>query len=112
MTMMARGSSVAVVRGDKPADTRVTRTKAVIIIDEILPDRHRVAPAAHRLDDQRAIRFARCLRSLKTLLMSGEGPSGPRRRQRLGLATRGRFSAVHQWPVLGVHRGYRGLGSI
>jgi len=40
--------------------------------------------------------------------MSGEGPSRPRRRQRLGLAIAGgRFSGVHQWPVLGVHRGDR-----
>src|SRR6185437_10253496 len=46
------------------------------------------------------------LDSLKTLLMSGEGPSRPRRRQRLGLARAGgRFSGLHQWPVLGVNRG-------
>src|SRR6185437_1909105 len=186
--------SVFAQRGDKAADTRVARGEAVII-DEVLPDRHRIATAAHRLEDQRAIRLARararraagwrrawgrgvgghlhrggriwrwphgrpsagaphrdagrpqigarrlaadarcrfdaaqrppeaaeredCCRldSLKTLLMSGEGPSRPRRRQRLGLAIAGgRFSGVHQWPVLGVHRGarlaYSALGAL
>ena len=37
---------------------------------------------------------------------AGEGPWAPRRRQRLGrYVVSGRFSGVHQWPVLGVHRG-------
>ena len=40
---------------------------------------------------------------------AGVGTCIPRRRQRLGrYACGGRFSGVHQWPVLGVHRGLYG----
>jgi len=67
-----------------------------------------VVPSMRRSDHPRRPSARTCCRldSLKTLLMSGEGPSRPRRSQRLGLAIAGgRFSGVHQWPVLGVHRG-------
>src|SRR6185437_8904475 len=72
-----------------------------------------VVASMRRSDHPRRPSARTCCRldSLKTLLMSGEGPSRPRRRQRLGLAIAGgRFSGVHQWPVLGVHRG--GLDSL
>ena len=168
--MMARGSTGggAAQRGHEAAHAGVASGKAMLI-DEILPDRHRVAAPVHRLDDELPIRLARagrgraagrfawrvavttgsgrgsrwtplvvagfgggqtfgrppvrrtgipaafkyalavsrrtpvaasmrrrdqpsrpsartccCVCSLKTLLMSGEGPCGPLRRQRLG----------------------------
>src|SRR6185437_9162572 len=68
-----------------------------------------VVASMRRSDHPRRPSARTCCRldSLKTLLMSGEGPLRPRRRQRLGLASAGgRFSGVHQWPVLGVHRGW------
>ena len=45
-------------RGDKAADTGVAPGKPMVI-DQVLPDGHGVAPPVQRLDDQLAIRFAR-----------------------------------------------------
>ena len=46
--------------------------------------------------------------SLKMLAMPAEGPQSPRRVNVLGRRyLTGRFSGVHVWPVLGVHRGKR-----
>ena len=42
---------------DEAADARVARGEAVVV-DEVLPDRHRVAAARQRLGDQLAIRLA------------------------------------------------------
>ena len=51
-------------------------------------------------------RTCRFFASLKMLAMLAEGRTAPPPRQRLERLPRyGRFSGVHLWPVLGVHRG-------
>jgi hypothetical protein len=45
-------------RQDEAPHTRIPSREAVVV-DEVLPDRHRIAPASERLADQRSIRLAR-----------------------------------------------------
>lgn len=59
---------------DEPADTGVPRGEAVIV-DEVLPDRHRVAAAAQGLRNQLAVRLAGARR---------RRPTGPHRPARVG----------------------------
>ena len=47
-----------------------------------------------------------CLVTSKTLLIAGNVPRGTPRRATHQLVCGGRFSGVHWWPDLGVHRGY------
>src|SRR5207247_3349613 len=55
----ARVRRSATAQGDDEAtDTGVARGKAVVI-DEVLPDGHRIAPPRERLGDDLAIRFTR-----------------------------------------------------
>ena len=83
-------------RGDVAADTGVAPGKPVVV-DQVLPDGHGVAPAAQRLDNQLAIRLARAR------------PRRPaRRRERSGVGGHrcrgGRF-----WPArVGGHLGRGG----
>ena len=52
------GRRRAAERHDEAADARIPGGEAVVV-DEVLPDRHRVAAAPERLDDQLSIRLAR-----------------------------------------------------
>ena len=51
------GRDAAAQLDDEAPDARIPRGEAVIV-DEVLPDRHRVAAAPQRLGDQLAIRLA------------------------------------------------------
>jgi hypothetical protein len=72
-------------------DARVAAGKAVVV-HEVLPDRHRIAAAAERLDDQIAVRLARAGARRATWWR-------PRRRRRVGghLRGNGRFWFPFSW---------------
>jgi hypothetical protein len=53
-----------------------------------------------------------CVVGSKTLLIAGNVPLETFRRATPQLARGGRFSVVHWWPDLGVHRGHSGLSEI
>ncbi len=50
--------------------TLAYRAREAVVVDQVLPDRHRVAPAAERLDDQLAIRLA----GARARRARGDGP--------------------------------------
>ena len=58
--------------GDEAPYTRIARRKAVVI-DQVLPDGHGVAPPANRLDDQLAIGLAGALSRRSTGVVPGHG---------------------------------------
>ena len=57
MTTRASAGAAAAQCHDEAPDTRVPRGEAVVV-DQVLPDRDRVAAAPQRLGDQLAIRLA------------------------------------------------------
>jgi hypothetical protein len=83
-----------VQRADEAADARVPGREAVAI-DEVLPNGHRVAAAAERLDDHLAVRLAR------TRLGTSTGWRRPGIRARVGRHLYGRF--CRRRPRVGGH---------
>ena len=93
------GGRAAAQRHDEAADARVPRGEAVVV-DQVLPDRHRVAAARQRLGDQLAIRLAGA-RARRARRRGARRVGGHRSHEMAGFAgTRVGGHLRRKWPVL------------
>ena len=91
---------------DEAPHARIARREAVVV-DQVLPDGHGVAPAAERVDDQLAVGLARARVWRSTGLLRGDGCrgggalAGRRSRRRVGghLRRNGRFCRASRRPA-------------
>ena len=90
MTTRALDGGALAELANEPADTGPAHGKPMVI-DQVLPDRHRIAPAAERLDDQLAIRLA----GTGAGRTAGRGPRPGGVGGHLG--GNGRFSLLFPW---------------
>ena len=101
---------------DEAPHARIARREPVVV-DQVLPDGHGVAPAAERVDDQVAVRLAgaRLWRSTGAVLGRGGGlprdrvGGGCRRRVGGHLRRNGRFCRTSGRPAAAPHHHARGL---